>query len=131
MNYRALIFDDQKEIRQILWSLFDSRGYEVFTFSHPAACPLSEEELCPCPTEQACTDVILSDMNMPIKNGLDFLEDQIKKGCKCKHFALMSGAFKPLKLKEVMNWLTIEKDIDQKRKLSNWFLEKTQKISEE
>ena len=149
MNYRALIFDDQKEIRQILWSLFDSRGYEVFTFSHPTICPLSEEELCPCPTEQACTDVILSDMNMPIKNGLDFLEDQIKKGCKCKHFALMSGAFKdddlpkakslgikifkkPLKLKEVMNWLdTIENDIDPKRKLSDWFLERTPKISEE
>ncbi len=38
MNYRALIFDDMKEIRKILWKLFDNRGYEVFTFSHPASC---------------------------------------------------------------------------------------------
>ena len=42
MSYRALIFDDQKEIRQMLWALFDSRGYEVFTFPHPGLCPLAE-----------------------------------------------------------------------------------------
>lgn len=32
MNYRALIFDDEKSIRQMLWLLFDSRGYEVFSW---------------------------------------------------------------------------------------------------
>jgi CheY-like chemotaxis protein len=93
MNYRVFIFDDQKDIRQVLCSLFDRRGYEVFAFPHPGTCPLSEEEICPCPIEQTCTDVILSDVNMPIKNGLDFWEAQIQKGCRCKHFALMSGDF--------------------------------------
>ena len=140
MTYRALIFDDEEEIRQILCLMFDSRGYEVFTFPHPETCPLSQEEQCPCPLQEACTDVILSDVNMPIKNGIDFLQEQIKKGCKCKHFALMSGTFtdedlykakslgikifkKPFKLEQVMDWLDqIEKDIDPKRKLSDWFL---------
>jgi len=92
MNYRVLIFDDQKEIRQLLWSLFDDRGYEVFTFPHPALCPLSEENQCPCPKEQTCSDLIISDVDMPFKNGLDFIEEQIKKGCKCENIALMSGA---------------------------------------
>ncbi|MCG2774471.1 MAG: response regulator [Desulfobacterales bacterium] len=149
MNYRAFIFDDQKDIRQVLCSLFDRRGYEVFAFPHPGTCPLSEEEICPCPIEQTCTDVILSDVNMPIKNGLNFLEEQIQKGCRCKHFALMSGDFtdgdvskakslgikifkKPFKLKEVINWLDqIENDIDPKRKLSDWFLERMPQISED
>ena len=149
MEYRAFIFDDQKDIRQILYSLFDRRGYEVFAFPHPGICPLSEEEICPCPIEQACADIILSDVNMPIKNGLDFIEEQIQKGCRCKHFALMSGDFtdgdvskakslgikifkKPFKLKEVINWLgQIENDIDPKRKLSNWFLERMPQISQE
>ena len=142
MNYRVLIFDDDKEIRQMLWSLFDNREYEVFTFPNPALCPISEEEVCPCGDRQACSDIILSDINMPIKNGLVFLEEQIKKGCRCNHFALMSGAFtdesvskskslgikifkKPFKITEIINWLDqIAKDIDPERKLSGWFLKR-------
>jgi CheY-like chemotaxis protein len=149
MNYRALIFDDMKEIRKMLWKLFDNRGYEVFTFPHPALCPLSEQEVCPCSSEETCADVILSDGNMPIKKGINFLEEQIKKGCRCKHFGLMSGEFseedvsrakslgiklfkKPFKLAQIINWLDqIEKDTDQKRKLSDWFLKRIPQILEE
>ncbi|MDY7031147.1 MAG: response regulator [Thermodesulfobacteriota bacterium] len=140
MNYRALIFDDEKTIREILWSLFDDRGYEVFTFPNPGTCPLSQAELCPCLTDETCADLILSDMNMPIQKGLIFLEDQIEKGCKCKQLALMSGSFseedlskakslgikifkKPFNLTEIHNWIDeIEKDITPKRKLSDWFI---------
>jgi CheY-like chemotaxis protein len=85
MSYRALIFDDEKEIRNILRILFNDRGYQVFTFPHPGICPLSEEEICPCSNEEMCSDVILSDLNMPVKKGMDFLEEQIEKGCKCKN----------------------------------------------
>jgi hypothetical protein len=39
---------------------------------------------------------------------------------------------KPFKLKEVINWLDqIENDIDPKRKLSDWFLERMPQNSEE
>ena len=142
MNYRALIFDDQKEIRQILWTLFDNRGYEVFTFPHPGLCPLSEANECPCPNNQACSDIIVSDVDMPFKDGFAFVEEQIKKGCRCKHIALMSGTFtkehytkasslgitifrKPFRLSEIQHWLDqIEKDIAPKRKLSDWFLKR-------
>jgi DNA-binding NtrC family response regulator len=149
MNSRALIFDDMKEIRKILRKLFDKRGYEVFTFPNPALCPLSELEVCPCSSEEACADVILSDLNMPIKKGTNFLEEQIKKGCRCKHFGLMSGEFseedvskakslgikifkKPFKLAQIINWLDqIEKDTDQKRKLSDWFIKRIPQNFEE
>ena len=69
MNYRTLIFDDEKEIRQILWTLFDDRGYEVLTFPHPGLCPLSEAYECPCPKGQACSDIIISDVEMPCMDG--------------------------------------------------------------
>jgi len=78
-------------------------------------------------------------LSMPYKDGMSFLEEQIKKGCKCKHIALMSGDFndnnelkanllgiktfkKPFNLNELTKWLDqVEKDIDPKRKLSDWF----------
>lgn len=140
MRNRVLIFDDEKEIREVLRSLFNIRKYEVFTFPHPDACSLSKEKVCPCPEGQACSDIILSDLKMPFKNGLDFIKEQLKKGCKCKHIALMSGYFtdedvsyanlkglkifkKPFHLSEIINWLNkVEKDIDPKRKLSDLFL---------
>ena len=140
MSYRVLIFDDQKEIRQLLWSLFDDRGYEVFTFPHPAICPLAEADCCPCPPDQSCTDIIISDVDMPILNGLDFIEQQIGKGCRCKYIALMSGAFtdeqiakatalgitlfrKPFRITDIINWLDrIEKEIDPRRELTDWYL---------
>ena len=144
MNYRVLIFDDQKAIRKLLWSLFDDRGYEVFTFPHPDLCPISEENQCPCAEGQACSDVIISDVEMPFKSGLDFIEEQINKGCRCNHIALMSGAFtnehivkakslgitifkKPFQLADINNWLDrIEKNIDPERQLADWFLERMQ-----
>ena len=119
---------------------FNGKEYEVFTFPHPALCPLSEENHCPCPKEQACSDVIISDVEMPFKNGLDFIEEQINKGCRCKNIALMSGAFtnehltkskslgitifkKPFQLADINNWLDrMEKNIDPERKLADWFL---------
>lgn len=142
MNYRALIFDDEKEIRQILWTLFDNRGYEVLTFPHPGLCPLSEAYECPCPKGQACSDIIISDVEMPVKDGFAFVEEQINKGCRCHHIALMSGNFtqehqtkasslgitifkKPFRLSEIKHWLDqIEKDIEPQRRLSDWFLKR-------
>ena len=144
MNLRALIFDDDSAIRKVLWMFFDSRGYEVFTFPNPALCPLAEETVCPCPEDQSCTDVIISDIKMPLLNGLDFIAEQIEKGCKCKNIALMSGRFtmadfakaktlgltlfpKPFSLAEIRKWLVdIETDIDPSRKLADWYINRIQ-----
>jgi CheY-like chemotaxis protein len=140
MNYRALIFDDEAEIRKILWTILDSRGYEVFTFPHPGLCPLSDANICPCPKDRSCSDVILSDVDMPVMSGFNFIEKQIEKGCRCNYIALMSGSFtkehfdranklgitifkKPFRLSEITQWLgQIEKEILPKRKLTDWFL---------
>ena len=138
-TYRVLILDDSEEIRSLLYHFFNKRGYEVFSFPNPAVCPISHEKICPCPTGVACSDFILSDLNMPVQQGIDFLEGQIRKGCKCKNMALMSGDFtendveraksiglmifrKPLGIAEILKWIeSIEKTIDFDRKLSDWF----------
>jgi DNA-binding response OmpR family regulator len=143
-RYRILIFDDSEEIRSLLYDFFNKRGYEVFSFPNPAFCPISHEKMCPCPTGEACSDLILSDLNMPLKQGIDFLEEQIRKGCQCNHMALMSGDFtendvsrakfielkllrKPFAITEILEWIeSIEKTIDRDRKLTDWFLKRKQ-----
>jgi DNA-binding response OmpR family regulator len=143
-TYRILIFDDSEEIRSLLYDYFNKREYEVFSFPHPAVCPISHEKICPCPTGEACSDFILSDLNMPVKRGIDFLEEQIRKGCQCNNMALMSGDFtekdisraksiglkllrKPFGITEIFEWVEgIEKTIDRDRKLTDWFLKRKQ-----
>ena len=93
MRRRAVIFDDNDLIRYALWSLFDSRGYEVFTFPEPGLCPLHVVRECPCPGDSSCADLIISDVNMMGANGIDFLEQLTQKGCKQRHFGIMSGGF--------------------------------------
>jgi CheY-like chemotaxis protein len=123
---------------------YNKKGYEVFSFQNPAACPIFREKICPCPTGEACTDFILSDLNMPVQRGIDFLEEQIRRGCQCNNMALMSGDFtendvlraksialkllrKPFNITEVFEWLKDkEKTIDLDRKLTDWLLKRKQ-----
>ena len=139
-SYRVLVLDDDNVIRKILWEYFDNRGYEVFTFPHPKSCALCDIHTCNCPTREACSDIIISDLNMPFVKGLDFLEQQIKKGCRVKHLALMSGDLtepdsdrakalgiklfeKPFKLTELGDWVEmVEKQIPENRLLTDWDL---------
>ncbi len=142
MRPRVLIFDDDELIRSLLWRVFDSRGYEVFTYQDPAACPLHVAKGCACKQKVACTDVLISDLDMPKVNGLDFVESQAAKGCLCKHIALISGGWsnesllragklgckvfeKPFSIDQLTAWLDeIEKEIDPDRELSNWHVQR-------
>jgi len=135
---RAVIFDDDPLIRFSLWSFFDNRGYEVFTFPEPDLCPLHVVQQCPCPADTSCADLIISDVNMYAANGIDFIEQLIQKGCRQRHFALISGNFtdaelargsnlgcrlfgKPLNMEQISAWIEeIEKSIQTERILFDW-----------
>ena len=135
--FRILVFDDHPEILKLLQVVFHARGgYEVFTYTNPAACPIFNHENCSCPDGQSCSDIILTDINMPVIRGIEFIEKQITKGCNCRHLALMSGDFtpedesraselgvkffrKPFKISAVFDWLDqVEKDISPHRRLT-------------
>ena len=137
-TYRILIFEDDESIRKILWHFFDHRGYEVFTFPHPRSCPICDISKCTCPTSESCADFIITDLNMPFMEGIDFIEQQISKGCKVKNLALMSGDLsgpvmeradelgvkvfpKPFKIADMERWvIDAEAKIPQNRELSDW-----------
>jgi DNA-binding response OmpR family regulator len=138
MRHRAVIFEDDALIRFALWKLFDDRGYEVFTFPEPGMCPLQVVRECPCPANTSCADLIISDVNMSGTNGIELLEGLIQKGCKQRHFALMSGAFfdadlvraarmgcalfgKPLEMEALKTWVeSVEQSIPSERILFDW-----------
>ena len=82
-----------------------------------------------------CADIIITDIDMPKITGLDFIENQLKRGCKVRNLATMSGSWsdsqmkraaelgckaftKPFDINELMSWLNhCEKSIDPARRL--------------
>lgn len=77
---------------------------------------------------------------MPNISGLDFIDAQVRKGCKIENIAIMSGAWsdsslkrardlgcavfeKPFTLAALKGWLDkCEERMDREKYLSNWFL---------
>ncbi len=140
-TYRAFVFDDDGHIRNFLQDVLHGRGYEVITFSNPSMCPKYKMTSCPCPSLQSCADVIISDMNMPVSSGAEYIGNLQKKGCRCENIALISGSwnkedfakakamgckilYKPFQLAEFVEWLdAVENNIHPKRVLSDWWKE--------
>jgi len=138
MRRRAVIFDDNDLIRRNLWYFFDHRGYEVFTFPEPGVCSLHAVRECPCPGDASCADLIISDVNMLGTNGIDYMEKLLRKGCKLRNLAFISGYFtprdieraaklgcvlfsKPFEMQAIADWVEIvEQSIPTGRILYNW-----------
>lgn len=122
MAIRVFIFDDDELIRMTLSSYLNQEGYEVAAFQQPDHCPLYFSDDCVCPKEQGCTDVIITDLNMPGTSGVKFIQKQLSRGCKVKKMAVMSGDWgdpaldiardlgckifkKPFSIFEIKKWL--------------------------
>ena len=99
MKPRVLIFEDNDSLRSTLNKLLEELGYEVFVFSNPGLCPVYDSVNHNCTLNHACADIIISDVNMPSKTGLELIKDRQQKGCKVKYRALMSGDWTDFDLK--------------------------------
>ena len=91
MAIRILVFDDDELIRITLANFLKQEGYEVASFNQPDHCPLYYSEACTCQEENGCADIIITDLNMPGTSGVNFIEKQLRQGCKVKRIAVMSG----------------------------------------
>ena len=138
-NLRIIVLEDNDNVRTLVTMLLELRGYEVYAFSKPTICPLQIETECRCNQNQSCTDVILTDLDMPEMDGFRFIEHLKKKNCKCQHVAIMSGGLhtkallrakqlgckvfeKPFKRELLFEWLDgIERLVKPSRELCNWF----------
>ena len=122
---RAIIFDDDDAIRSMLTRYFVMRGYECHSFDDPAAfCPVNDGDGASCANCNPHRDILITDINMPAMNGLDFLEIQLRHGCTLdsRNKAVMSGDLqephrkrlqrlghpffkKPFTIKTIADWL--------------------------
>ena len=143
---RALLLEDNEGVNDFLTNTLNEYGYEVFHFSSPAVCPLQLYPECRCDENERCVEIIISDLEMPLIDGLTFVENQRIKGCKAPYIALASSNWdmqklvratelecksfvKPFKMLELYNWLDeIENEINLNRKLANWFNESNDKV---
>ena len=89
MKIRVMVFEDNIFLRSMMNDFLRRRGYEVVAFSDPSDCPLLRSETC----LHACADILISDLSMPNVTGLQFIKNQIQKGCHIQNMALMSAAW--------------------------------------
>jgi len=138
MTIRVLIFDDEDMIRQLFKNALSSRDYEILDFQNPSECPIYKKCKCDCKPNEMCADIIITDIRMPVVDGLTFIKKQRNKKCKVKNILMVSGYMsdkmkrmaaelgciclrKPFDLDELMDVMDeFEKNIDPDRILIDW-----------
>jgi DNA-binding NtrC family response regulator len=119
---RAIVIDDDKSLRAAISSILKKQGYEVHASREPFSCPIYLDCACQCPTEHACTNIIITDVNLPNMTGLEFVKSQKQHGCKVQNICVISAVWnetalksfedlgckiftKPFKMDELTKWL--------------------------
>jgi DNA-binding response OmpR family regulator len=93
MSKVVYLLEDDIGLRSTLFDFLKQNGYEVFAYSDPSFCPLSEVTSCKCNRQNPCADFIITDINMPGMTGISFIELQKEKSCKVSHIAIMSATW--------------------------------------
>lgn len=90
----AIIIDDELMIRDLLGDIFNSMGYETLLYSNPIDIPCNR-----CSNPNNCIlgntppELLITDIEMPGMNGVEFIAKLKQKGCKVKNKAIMSGSW--------------------------------------
>ena len=94
---RAIVCDDDESMQRLFRHALEAFGYEVLTAGTPMTCAFYRDHLDSCPQHDRCTDILITDNNMPNMTGLELLEIQHHGGCKLtsKNKALMTGREDP------------------------------------
>jgi CheY-like chemotaxis protein len=90
-SFRVLFFDDNQGVRLMVHELLGRRGFEVHSYPDPAFHPLHRCSGGTCEGQEACADAIVTDLNMLVTNGLEFLFHLKERHCQVKHVALLTG----------------------------------------
>ena len=120
---RALLIEDDPICRDILTDILQSSNYRVIALTSPLCFGTLDNDFT-CPMRRPYFDVLIVDINLPVENGLVFLANQRRKGCKVpgRNIAAISGGWtweerqramklgivvldKPIRVADVTTWL--------------------------
>ena len=106
---RAILLDDEPLIRALLENILKSCGYSVKSYSAPTEEAIfNNPDICPAISGRgelfnespSCAELIISDVKMPVINGIEYIKKIRQAGCRVKHIAMMSGAWNQQKILE-------------------------------
>jgi len=100
---RVVLYDDEDVVLRVLTTFFEMRGYEVLAYHEPSSCPLYAEAADRCENLAPCSDLIVTDYDMPRMSGLELLRLQAQRGCRltAQNKAVVSGHISDAALGEV------------------------------
>jgi DNA-binding response OmpR family regulator len=140
-QYRAVLIESHYVIRTILTDFLTDRGYEVHSYDNPKLCPLNDSIDCRCSDRETCCDLIVIDIDLPVINGLELVQNIKEKSCKCPNVLLISDVWPPDRHQEAqrLNCKTLTKPFEMQqlidivsefetrimasRELRNWIFE--------
>ncbi len=129
---RAIILDDESGIRSLMGKVLSRCGYTVVPYSSPTEATIFDHpENCPLATGHAelfdesptCAELIITDLDMPCINGIEYIRKIRKVGCRVRYVAMMSGNWsesdiaeaealgckvfsKPFNVREMQDWVS-------------------------
>lgn len=99
---RAILYDDDPSVLDVLALIFEERGYDVIALAQPTPCAVYDA--CGlCSRERACGDILVTDLKMSGTNGIALLQTQLSRGCPlpAANKAVISGSLDPDSLQEI------------------------------
>jgi len=78
---RAILFDNEPIVLDVLKMFFEERGYEILAFREPMVCSIYGKDG-DCRRLSPCADVVVTDYRMPRMSGADLLREQCRRGCR-------------------------------------------------
>ena len=92
---KIVFIDDDPMLLHVLGGMFRRRGHQILTYDTPLSCPIYTAPHGACFPESECPDIVITDYDMPEVDGAQFIDTIMRKGCKCKGLALISGKGAP------------------------------------